>query len=210
MDAIANSEILRLGGKPTFKGYRGFPGNICTSLNEEIVHGIPGDRMIKEGDLVKMDVGATIDGFIGDAAVTVGVGEISEEAGELIEVARQCLEEGIKVATEDARVGDIGAAVQSYAEARGYSVVRQYVGHGIGRFLHEDPQVPNFGPPGRGARLRQGMTIAIEPMVNMGGPHTRLLDDHWTVVTADGSLSAHFEHTIAISNGEPETLTAHA
>ena len=210
LDAIANSEILRLGGKPTFKGYRGFPGNICTSLNEEIVHGIPGDRMIKEGDLVKMDVGATIDGFIGDAAVTVGVGEISEEAGELIEVARQCLEEGIKVATEDARVGDIGAAVQSYAEARGYSVVRQYVGHGIGRFLHEDPQVPNFGPPGRGARLRQGMTIAIEPMVNIGGPHTRLLDDHWTVVTADGSLSAHFEHTIAISNGEPETLTAHA
>jgi methionyl aminopeptidase len=209
LDAIANREIRRLGGMPTFKGYRGFPGNICTSINEEIVHGIPGDRTIREGDLVKMDVGATIDGFIGDAAVTVGVGNISEEAGDLIEVARQCLEEGIKAAREDARVGDIGEAVQSYAEAKGYSVVREYVGHGIGRFLHEDPQVPNFGPPGRGARLRKGMTIAIEPMVNIGGWRTRLMDDHWTVVTADGSLSAHFEHTIAINDGEPETLTAH-
>ena len=209
LDAIANREIRRLGGMPTFNGYRGFPGNICTSLNEEIVHGIPGDRLIREGDLVKMDVGATIDGFIGDAAVTVGVGNISEEARDLIEVAQQSLEEGIKAAREDARVGDIGEAVQSYAEARGYSVVREYVGHGIGRFLHEDPQVPNFGPPGRGARLRKGMTIAIEPMVNIGGWRTRLMDDRWTVVTADGSLSAHFEHTIAINDGEPETLTVH-
>ena len=210
LDTIASREIRRLGGKPAFKGYRGFPGTICTSVNEEIVHGIPGDRVIKEGDLVKLDVGAVLDGFIGDAAVTVGVGAISDEARDLIEVTRLALEEGIKVARDGARVGDVGEAVQTFAEARGYSVVREYVGHGIGRFLHEEPQVPNFGSPGRGAPLRSGMTIAIEPMVNIGGWRTRLLDDHWTVVTADGSLSAHFEHTIAITDGEPETLTAHS
>ncbi len=210
LDIIANREIRRLGGKPAFKGYRGFPGTICTSVNEEIVHGIPGDRVIKEGDLVKLDVGAVLDGFIGDAAITVGVGTISDEARDLIEVTRLALEEGIKVARDGARVGDVGEAIQSFAEAKGYGVVREYVGHGIGRFLHEEPQVPNFGPPGRGARLLRGMTIAIEPMVNIGGWRTRLQDDHWTVVTADGSLSAHFEHTIAITDGEPETLTTHS
>ena len=209
LDAIANREIRARGGKPIFKGYRGFPATICTSINHEIVHGIPGERIIQEGDLLKMDVGAVIDGFIGDAAITVGVGRIKGEARDLIEVTRQSLEKGIKAAREGARVGDIGAAVESFAEARGYSVVREYVGHGVGRFLHEEPQVPNYGPAGRGALLRQGMTIAIEPMLNIGDWQTRLLKDQWTVVTADESLSAHFEHTIAITAGEPEVLTAH-
>ena len=208
LDAIAFREIRRLGGKPAFKGYRGFPASICTSINAEIVHGIPGDSEIREGDLLKMDVGAVVDGFIGDAAVTVGVGKISREASDLIEVTRLCLQEGIKAARDSSRVGDIGAAVQSVAEGRGYGVVREYVGHGVGRFLHEDPQIPNYGPPGRGPLLRQGMTLAIEPMVNIGGWRTRLLDDQWTVVTADGTLSAHFEHTIAVTDGEPEILTA--
>jgi methionyl aminopeptidase len=207
LDTVANREILRHGAKPAFKGYRGFPGTICASINDEIVHGIPGDCVINEGDLVKMDVGAVIDGFIGDAAVTVGVGKIGDEARNLIEVTRLCLDEGIKASIDGARVGDIGAAIQSFAEARGYSVVREYVGHGVGRFLHEEPQVPNYGPPGRGPLLRRGMTIAIEPMVNVGGWSTKLREDQWTVVTADGSLSAHFEHTIAITDGEPEVLT---
>ena len=208
LDAIAFREIKRLGGKPAFKGYRGFPASICTSINAEIVHGIPGDSQIREGDLLKMDVGAVVDGFIGDAAVTVGVGKISEEASDLVDVTRLSLHEGIKAARDGSRVGDIGAAIQSFAEARGYGVVREYVGHGVGRFLHEDPQIPNYGPPGRGPLLRQGMTLAIEPMVNIGDWRTRLLDDQWTVVTADGSLSAHFEHTIAVTDGEPEILTA--
>ena len=164
--------------------------------------------MVQEGDLVKMDVGAVVDGFIGDAAITVGAGKISDDAKDLIEVTRLSLEEGIRAAREGARVGDIGAAIQSFAEARGYSVVREYVGHGIGRFLHEEPQIPNYGPADRGPLLRRGMTIAIEPMVNIGAWRTRLLGDQWTVVTADGSLSAHFEHTIAITDGDPEILTA--
>ena len=207
LDAVASREIRRQGAKPAFKGYRGFPATICTSINDEIVHGIPGRRIIKERDLVKMDVGAIVDGFIGDAAVTVGVGNISAEAKNLLEATRQSLEEGIKAAKEGARVGDIGAAIQAYAESRGYGVVREYVGHGVGRALHEEPQVPNYGPPGRGPLLHQGMTIAIEPMLNLGDWRTRLLDDHWTVVTADGKLSAHFEHTIAITNGKAEVLT---
>ena len=207
LDVVASREIKRLGGKPAFKGYRGFPATICASVNNEIVHGIPGERVIEEGDLVKMDVGAIVDGFIGDAAVTVGAGETSGEARALIEVTRRSLEKGIEAAKDGARVGDIGAAVQSYAEGLGYSVVREYVGHGVGRFLHEEPQIPNYGPAGKGTLLRTGMTIAIEPMVNIGGWQTRLLDDQWTVVTADGTLSAHFEHTIAITDGEAEVLT---
>ncbi|MCZ6536231.1 MAG: type I methionyl aminopeptidase [Chloroflexi bacterium] len=207
LDQIAYRVIRERGGQPTFKGYRGFPASICASVNEEIVHGIPSDRILNEGDLIKVDVGATIDGFIGDSAVTVGVGKISKEAQKLIDVTRQCLEEGIKAAVDGARTGDIGAVVEEYATARDFSVVREYVGHGVGRFLHEDPQVPNYGPAGRGAQLRQGMALAIEPMVNVGGWETKLLDDHWTVVTADGSLSAHFEHTIAITDGEAEVLT---
>ena len=208
LDEIAHGEITRLGGQPAFKGYRGFPATLCTSVNDEIVHGIPGDKVLQEGDLVKMDVGAVVDGFIGDAAITVAVGEVSREARDLIEVTRRSLEEGIKAAKNGARVGDIGSAVQTFAEAQGYSVVREYVGHGVGRFLHEDPQVPNYGVAGKGPLLRKGMTIAIEPMVNVGDWHTRVLEDNWTIVTLDGSLSSHFEHTIAITDGEPEVLTA--
>ena len=207
LDAVANREIRKHGAVPTFKGYRGFPGCLCTSVNEEIVHGIPGNRVIQEGDLVKMDVGATIDGFIGDAAITVGAGKITPEAEDLIEVTRLSLEEGIKAARDGARVGDIGAAVQTFVESRGYGIVREYVGHGVGRFLHEDPQIPNYGTQGKGVLLRKGMCIAIEPMVNIGDWHTKVLDDDWTVVTADGKLSAHFEHTIAIRDGDAEVLT---
>ena len=208
LDAIAERNIRKMGGTPAFKGYRGFPGSICTSINQEIVHGIPGDAVLREGDLIKMDVGAVYDGFIGDAAITVGAGTITDEAKELIEVTRRSLDEGIKAATDGARTGDIGAAVQGYAENQGnYGVVREYVGHGVGRFLHEDPQIPNYGPGGRGPILRKGMCIAIEPMVNLGTWQTRLLEDQWTVVTLDGSLSAHFEHTIAITDGEAEILT---
>ena len=210
LDNTAYKNITGHGAKPAFKGYRGFPGSICASVNEEIVHGIPGRRVLKEGDIIKMDVGATIDGFIGDAAVSVAVGQVSQEAIDLMEATRLSLEEGIKAAQPGKRIGDIGAAVQAYSEARGYGVVREYVGHGIGRFLHEDPQVPNYGEAGKGYLLRPGMCIAIEPMLNAGDWHTKTLDDQWTVVTADGSLSAHFEHTIAITADGPEILTKHS
>jgi methionyl aminopeptidase len=209
LDHLANKEILSHGAKATFKGYRGFPAAICTSVNEEIVHGIPGKRVLKEGDIVKLDVGATVDGFIGDAAVSLPVGQVAPEGLALLDATRLSLEAGIKAAQKGARIGDISAAVQAYSEARGYAVVREFVGHGVGRFLHEDPQVPNYGPAGRGPLLRPGMCIAIEPMLNVGDWHTRILDDQWTVVTADGSLSAHFEHTIAITDNGPEILTAH-
>ena len=209
LDNIAYKNITAHGATPSFKGYRGFPGSICASVNEEIVHGIPGKRVLKEGDIIKMDCGATINGFIGDAAVSVAVGKVSQEAVDLMEATRLSLEEGIKAATPGNRIGDIGSAVQTFSEARGYGVVREFVGHGIGRFLHEDPQVPNYGQPGRGQLLRAGMCIAIEPMLNIGDWRTRILDDNWTVVTADGSLSAHFEHTIAITEEGPEILTKH-
>lgn len=207
LDNIAYKEIVRHGGKPTFKGYRGFPASICASVNEEIVHGIPGKRVLKEGDIIKMDVGATIDGFIGDAAISVAVGEVAIEAIELMDATRLSLEEGIKAAISGNRIGDIGAAVQKYGESKGYGVVREFVGHGVGRFLHEDPQVPNYGRPGLGPLLRTGMCIAIEPMLNLGDWHTRILDDQWTVVTADGKISSHFEHTIAITDDGPEIMT---
>lgn len=209
LDRIAFKEITRNGATPTFKGYRGFPATICASVNEEIVHGIPGRRILKEGDLIKVDVGATIEGFIGDAAVTIAVGEVPEELLQLMEDTRLSLEAGIRAAVPGGRVGDIGAAVQEYGEARGYGVVREFVGHGVGRFLHEDPQVPNYGVAGRGALLKPGMCIAIEPMLNMGDWRTRILDDQWTVVTADGKLSSHFEHSIAITEQGPEVLTIH-
>ncbi|MBT97952.1 MAG: type I methionyl aminopeptidase [Dehalococcoidia bacterium] len=209
LDKIANKEILRQGAKPSFMGYQGFPASICASVNEEIVHGIPSKRVLLEGDIVKVDVGATIEGFIGDAAVSIAVGEVTPEAAELMDHTRISLEEGIKAAQPGGRVGDIGAAVQAYGESRGYGVVREFVGHGIGRFLHEDPQVPNYGQAGMGPLLRVGMCIAIEPMFNMGDWHTRILDDEWTVVTADGKLSSHFEHTIAITEDGPEILTVH-
>ena len=210
LDKIAYKEITTQGAKPTFMGYQGFPASICTSVNEEIVHGIPGDRVLLEGDIVKVDVGATIEGFIGDAAVSLGVGEVTPEATDLMEHTRISLEVGIKAAQPGGRVGDIGAAVQAYGESRGYGVVREFVGHGVGRFLHEDPQVPNYGQAGMGPLLRVGMCIAIEPMFNLGDWHTKVLDDQWTVITADGKLSAHFEHSIAITEDGPEILTVHS
>jgi len=207
LDIIAARELERLGAKPSFKGYRGFPANLCVSVNDEIVHGIPGERVLNEGNIVSLDLGAIFKGFQGDAAVTVGVGEISLEAKQLIQTTEGALKAGIAAARPGARLGDISAAIQTYAESRGYSVVREYSGHGIGREMHEEPQVPNFGPPASGPVLKKGMTLALEPMVNIGGWQTRLGDDHWTVLTADGSLSAHFEHTIAITDGEAEVLT---
>ena len=209
LDRIAFKEITGHGATPTFKGYRGFPATICTSINEEIVHGIPGRKRLQEGDIVKVDVGATIEGFIGDAAVTLAVGEVGGELLALMDDTRLGLEQGIKAAVPGARVGDIGAAIQAYGESRGYGVVREFVGHGVGRFLHEDPQIPNYGVAGRGALLRSGMCIAIEPMFNIGDWRTRILDDQWTVVTMDGKLSSHFEHSIAITEQGPEILTIH-
>jgi methionyl aminopeptidase len=208
LDIIAGREVERLGGKPSFKGYRGFPANLCVSVNDQIVHGIPGERILREGDIVSLDMGATFKGFQGDSAVTVGVGKTSPEAKKLITTTEDVLKAGIAAARSGARLGDISATVQNYAEAKGYSVVREYTGHGIGRELHEEPQIPNFGLPGTGPVLKKGMTLALEPMVNMGDWRTRVGDDQWTVLTADGSLSAHFEHTIAITDGEPEILTS--
>jgi len=207
LDVIAARELEALGAKPSFKGYHGFPANLCVSVNDEIVHGIPGERVLDEGDIVSLDFGAIFKGFQGDAAVTVGVGEVSSQAEQLMETAEGALKAGIAVAYSGARLGDISAVIQNYAESRGYSVVREYTGHGIGREMHEEPQIPNFGLPGAGPVLKKGMTLALEPMVNVGGWRTRLGDDHWVVLTVDGSLSAHFEHTIAITNGEPEVLT---
>jgi len=207
LDTITAKELERLGAKSSFKGYRGFPANLCVSVNDEIVHGIPGKRVLHEGDIVSLDFGAIFNGFQGDAAVTVGVGDISLQAEQLIETTEGALKAGIAAARAEARLGDISAAIQDYAESRGYSVVREYTGHGIGREMHEEPQVPNFGLPGRGVALKKGMTLALEPMVNIGDWRTRLGDNHWVVFTSDGSLSAHFEHTIAITDGESEMLT---
>ena len=207
LDHIAEDEIRRHGARPSFKGYMDYPASICTSLNEQIVHGIPSDRVIQEGDVVSVDIGAMIGGFHGDGAFTVALGEIGEEVRGLIDATRESLRLAIGQSKAGARIGDISAAVQSYAESRGYGVVRQYVGHGIGREMHEDPQVPNFGVSGRGPLLREGMTIAIEPMLNLGTWEAVQLDDGWTVVTADGSVSAHFEDTIAITRDGAEVLT---
>lgn len=207
LDVTAGREIERRGAIPSFKGYRGYPANLCVSINDEVVHGIPGERVLKEGDIVSLDLGAIYQGFHGDAAVTVGVGRISEEARKLIETTEGALEAGIAAACKGKRLGDISVAIQDYAESRGFSVVREYTGHGIGREMHEEPQIPNFGEPNTGPMLRKGMTLALEPMVNIGGYGTRLRDDLWTVCTADGTLSAHFEHDIAITDGEPEVLT---
>jgi len=207
LDVIAGRELKKLGAKPSFKGYHGFPANLCVSVNDEIVHGIPGERVLKEGDIVSLDFGSIYDGFQGDAAVTVGVGEVKPEAKRLMEITEDALEAGIAKAYAGARLGDISAAVQRCAESGGYSVIREYTGHGIGRQMHEDPQIPNFGQPGTGPVLKKGMVLAIEPMVSMGDWRTRLGSDHWTVSTADGSLSAHFEHTIAITGAEAEVLT---
>jgi methionyl aminopeptidase len=207
LDAIAVDELKKRGAKASFKGYRGYPASLCVSINDEVVHGIPGERVIKEGDIVSLDFGAYVDGFHGDAAVTVGVGKIDSKAQELLEVTEAALMAGIKTAHCGVYLGDVSAAIQTYVETRGFSVVKEYCGHGIGRDLHEDPQVPNFGLPGKGPILKEGVTLALEPMVTTGDWRTRIDDNKWTVRTADNSLSAHFEHTIAISNAEPEVLT---
>lgn len=200
--------IIKLGGKPAFKGYRGYPASACVSINEQVVHGIPSDKVIiNEGDIVSIDVGVIIDGFYGDAAYTYGIGKISEEAKKLLKTTEEALYKGIEKAREGNRVGDISSAIQNYVELNGFSVVRAFVGHGIGRSLHEDPQIPNFGREKTGPKLRAGMTIAIEPMVNSGTHEVTILSDGWTAVTKDGSLSAHFEHTVAITNDKPEILT---
>jgi len=207
LDIIVARELERLGAKPSFKGYRGFPANLCVSVNDEIVHGIPGKRVLHEGDIVSLDFGAIFMDFHGDAAVTVAVGTIPPQAEKLMETTEGALKAGIAAACPGARLGDISTAIQHYAESKGYSVVREYTGHGIGREMHEEPQIPNFGLPGRGPVLKKGMTLALEPMVNIGDWRTRLGDNHWTVFTNDGSLSAHFEHTIAITDAESEVLT---
>lgn len=199
--------ITKSGAVPSFYKYNGFPASACISVNDEVIHGIPGRRKINEGDVVSVDLGAYIGGYHGDCACTVIAGEGSDEAKKLIEVTRQSFYEGIKFARQGYRVTDISSAIQEYVESHGFSVVRDYVGHGIGEKLHEAPEVPNFGQPGHGPRLQKGMTIAVEPMVNVGGAGIRVLGDNWTVVTYDGSLSAHYENTVLITDGEPEILT---
>jgi methionyl aminopeptidase len=205
LDMIMAEESKKRGVLPSFKNYRGFPANLCVSVNDEIVHGIPGQRILEEGDIVSVDVGARLNGFHTDAAVTIGVGGISKEAEGLIMVTEGSLKSGIAQAISGAWMADISSAIQRYVESKGFSVVREYTGHGVGRDLHEEPQIPNF-VVGKGPLLRKGMTLAIEPMVNAGDWHTKLAANQWTVLTADGSLSAHFEHTVAITDSEPEIL----
>ena len=205
LDIIMAEESKKRGVIPSFKNYRGFPANLCVSVNDEIVHGIPGERILQEGDIVSLDVGAKLNGFHTDAAITIGVGRISKEAEELIAVTEGSLKSGIAQAVSGAQIGDISFAIQHYVESKGFSVVREYTGHGIGRDLHEEPQIPNF-VVGKGPLLRKGMALAIEPMVNVGDWHTKLAANQWTVLTADGSLSAHFEHTIVITDNGAETL----
>jgi len=204
---LAEEYIKRHGGIPAFKGYRGYPRSLCVSVNEEVVHGIPGKRRLKEGDIVSLDLGVLMDGYYGDAAITVPVGKVSELAKKLIKVTEEALYRGIEMARPGNRLSDISHAIQTHVEKAGFSVVREFVGHGIGKQLHEEPQVPNFGPPNRGPRLEPGMVLAIEPMVNTGTWEVRILPNGWTVVTADGGLSAHFEHTVAITDNGPEILS---
>ena len=207
LDEIAEAYIKKNNGIPAFKGYQGFPSSICASINEEVVHGIPSERALKDGDIISIDVGVSYDGYCGDAARTFEVGEISEEAKKLIRITRESFFEGISKAKEGYRLYDISHAIQTHVESNGFSVVRALVGHGIGKKMHEDPQVPNFGRPDRGPRLVSGLALAIEPMVNIGEFHVKTLSDGWTVVTTDGTLSGHYENTIIITDGEPEILT---
>ena len=209
LDALTETCIRDLGGIPAFKGYRNYPMSLCASINEEVVHGIPSRRVLKDGDIIGLDVGAIVGGFYGDGAITVSVGEVQPPICQLIQVTRDALSKGIEQAVVGKRLSDISSAIQTHVEQHGFSVVRDFVGHGIGRQLHEEPQVPNYGKPGQGPRLKPGMALAIEPMVNMGGAGVKVLDDKWTAVTRDGSLSAHFEHTISIEpTGPPRVLTA--
>lgn len=207
LDDIAAEHIRNEGGKPAFLGYRGFPATLCVSVNDEVVHGIPGKRRLREGDIVSVDCGVIVDGYYGDAAMTFPVGQVSDQARRLMDVTREALDAAIARCRPGMRLGDVGNAVQTVVERAGFSVVREYVGHGIGRSMHEEPQVPNFGRAGTGVTLKPGTVLAIEPMVNAGGYAVRSLDDGWTVVTADGSLSAHFEHTVAITEDGPSILT---
>lgn len=208
LDKIVEEYIKSCNAIPTFKGYNGFPASICASINEEVVHGIPSsDRIIKEGDIVSIDIGATFGGYVGDSAKTYPVGKVDDIKLRLIEATKQSFYEGIKFAKVGYRLSDISHAVQEYAESKGFSVVRDYVGHGVGKEMHEAPQIPNFGQPGKGPRLQKGMVLAIEPMINAGSYHVRVLSNDWTVVTVDGKPSAHYEHTIAITDGEPDLLT---
>jgi len=207
LDKVAREVLERRGARSNFLGYHGFPAVICTSPNDMIVHGIPGDHRLEEGDIISVDCGAIVEGYHGDAAYTAPVGAVSEEARRLMEVTEVSLQAAIEAMVDGNRISDIGHAVQTVAEGAGFSVVREYVGHAIGTAMHEEPQVPNYGPPGRGPRLRPGLVLAVEPMVNAGSPGTRLLADGWSVVTADGSLSAHFEHSIAVGEDGPEVLT---
>ena len=207
IDKAVHDFIVSQGATPSFLNYCGYPASTCISVNQNVIHGIPDNRVLKEGDIVSIDVGAYVEGFHGDCAATFACGEISPEAKKLIDVTKQSFFEGIKFARQGCRVSDIGNAVQTYVEANGFSVVRDFIGHGVGANLHESPEVPNFGRPGRGPRLIKGMTLAIEPMVNAGAYGVRILPDGWTTVTADGSLSAHYENTVLITDGEPEILT---
>jgi methionyl aminopeptidase len=207
LDKIVRKEFEARGVEPTFLGYQGYPASVCLSINDEVVHGIPGERELKEGDVLSIDLGATYKGFVGDAAITVGVGRISPNAERLIRTTESALQKGIAAARAGVPLGAVSHAIQTEVEAGGFSVVREYVGHGVGRAMHEDPQIPNFGPPDRGPILRKGMVLALEPMVNAGGWRTKRHDDGWTVSTLDGSLSAHFEHTIAVTDGDAEILT---
>lgn len=208
IESFVDEEIRKRAAVAAFRGYRGYPSSVCVSVNDQVIHGIPSrSAKLRSGDIVSVDLGAVLDGFYGDAAITVPVGDIHPEAARLIAVTEKSLYLGIEKAVVGNRIGDISSAIQEYVEAKGFSVVRAFVGHGIGRSLHEEPQVPNFGRPGQGHRLKEGMTLAIEPMVNAGGCDVRILDDDWTAVTVDGSLSAHFEHTIAVTKQGPKILT---
>ena len=208
INLLGEKFIENYGAEPSFRGYRGYPASVCVSINQEVVHGIPSEeRILKEGDIVSLDIGALYKGFHGDAARTVGVGKINKEAADLIDITEKAFYEGIKKAELGNNLSDISHAIQSFVEKNDYSVVRQYVGHGIGTEMHEDPQIPNFGPPGRGPRLRKGMTLALEPMVNTGGCQVKTLADGWTVVTEDESLSAHYENTIVLTDNGPEILS---
>lgn len=207
VDRAAEKMIRDAGALPTFKGYNGFPYSICASVNEQIVHGFPSNYRLQEGDIFSIDVGVTLEGFVGDTATTVPVGKVSEDRLKLIRITEECLERAIEQCRPGKHLGDIGWAVQEHAEANGYSIVRDYVGHGIGRRMHEDPQIPNYGRPGLGQKIKAGYVFAVEPMVNLGTHHTKVLADGWTVVTMDGQPSAHVEHTIAITEEGPEVLT---
>lgn len=207
VDKLAEDSIRSMGGTPTFIGYHGYAHTICASVNDEVVHGIPGPRVLQDGDLLSIDIGTTLNGYVSDSAVTIGIGEVSDAAKRLMKVTQECLMLGIAQMQVGKRLGDIGHAVQAHAESNGYGVVRQLVGHGIGTAMHEEPQVPNYGTPGKGTELRPGLVLAIEPMITEGTYEVETLDDGWTVVTEDGKLAAHFEHTIAVTNEGPKILT---